>query len=280
MLESAPGLLDLLLAGRPRGGLLPPSRPSGPGPLSPPAAADPPDQTSAYCQARGGLPLERLDDLHRAVVGEAEAGVATADLWCGLRVHVVDGTTATAPDTPDNQHAYPQQKVQRPGCGFPIIRIVALFALATGMITGWVTGAWGQHELALFQQLWEELRPGELLLGDRGFCSWGLLAQCQARQIHAVFRVRGSRRRDLRRGKALGPGQRLVRCYKPPRRLRTISAEEWAWLPQFLDLRLVRCYFRVPGFRTRQVLLVIRFRARSIRIRRIDSAAAAKKCLR
>lgn len=216
----------------------------------------PPDPTSAYCQARGGLPLERLDDLYRAVVQEAAAGVVTADLWCGLRVRAVDGTTATAPDTPANQQAFPQQKVQRPGCGFPIIRIVALFALATGMITGWVTGAWGQHELALFQQLWEELRPGELLLGDRGFCSWGLLAQCQARQIHAVFRVRGSRRRDLRRGKSLGPGQRLVRWYKPPRHPRTISPEEWATLPQFLDLRLVQCHFLVPGFRTRQVLLV------------------------
>lgn len=216
----------------------------------------PPDTTSPYCQARGQLPLERLDDIAQAIVTEAQAGVAARDQWCGLSVHVVDGTTVTAPDTPENQQAYPQQKVQRPGCGFPLIRLVALFALATGMITGWVTGAWGQHELALLQQLWEELRPGELLLGDRGFCTWGLLAQCQARQIHAVFRVRGCRRRDLRQGKSLGPDERQVHWRKPAQRPRTVTPEEWARLPDSLCLRLVRCRFNVPGFRTRQVLLL------------------------
>jgi len=216
----------------------------------------PPDTTSPYCQARGQLPLERLDEIHRGLVAQAEEGIRGGDRWCGLRVHVVDGSTVTAPDTPENQKAYPQQKVQRPGCGFPIIRLVALFALATGLITAWTTGAWGQHELVLFQQLWEHLRAGELLLADRGFCSWGMLAQCQARHLHAVFRVRGSRRRDLRQGKALGPGERLVQWRKPSQRPRTVSPEEWDRLPEFLCLRLVRCRFDVPGFRTREVLLV------------------------
>lgn len=216
----------------------------------------PPDTTSPYCQARGQLPLDRLDDIHQAVLSEAQAGLATRDLWCGLRVFAVDGTTLTAPDTSENQEAFPQQKVQRPGCGFPILRLVALFALATGMITGWIHGAWVQSELALFQMLWEELRPGELLLGDRGFSTWGLLAQCQARQIHAVFRVRGSRRRDLRRGKRLSRDERQVRWAKPTLPPRTITAEEWARLPDSLCLRLVRCRVNVRGFRTRQVILV------------------------
>jgi hypothetical protein len=216
----------------------------------------PPDTTSPYCQARGQLPLERLDDIHQGLVAEAEQGIRSGDLWCGLRVHVVDGSTLTGPDTPENQKVYPQQKVQKPGCGFPILRLIASFALATGMITAWVTGAWSQHELTLFQQLWDFLRPGELLLGDRGFCTWGLLAQCQARQVHAVFRVRGSLRRDLRRGKALGPGERQVQWGKPKRRPRTVSPEEWDRLPQVLCLRVVRCRFDVPGFRTREVVLV------------------------
>ena len=216
----------------------------------------PSPNTSPYCQARGQLPLERLDDIHQALITEAEAASASRDLWCGLRVHVVDGTTLTAPDTPANQAAFPQQKGQRPGCGFPILRLLACFALATGMITGWIHGAYGQSELALLQLLWEELRPGELLLGDRGFCAWGLLAQCQARQVHAVFRVRGSRRRDFRRGKRLSRDEREVRWAKPTLRPRTVTAEEWARLPDSLTLRLVRCRVNVRGFRTRQVILV------------------------
>ena len=218
--------------------------------------SQPPEPTSPYCQARARLPLERLDEIHRALVTEAEAGLAARDLWCGLRVCAVDGTTLTAPDTAENQEAYPQQKVQRPGCGFPIIRLVAFFALATGLITGWIHAAWAQSELALFQKLWEQLRPGEVLLGDRGFCSWGLLAQCQARQLHAVFRVRGSRRSDFRRGKHLSRDEREVHWPKPAQRSRTVTAEEWARLPDSLCLRLVRCRVNVRGFRTREVLLV------------------------
>ncbi len=138
----------------------------------------------------------------------------------------------------------------------PILRLVALFFLATGMIGGWVTGTWVQHELLLFQQLWDCLRPGQLLLGDRGFGSWGLLTQYQARCIHAVFHLRGARRRDFRRGRSLGRDQRLVHWNKPPSRPRTISAAEWATLPACLELRLVHCRLRIRGFRTTQIALV------------------------
>ncbi|HWH70048.1 MAG TPA: IS4 family transposase, partial [Candidatus Sulfotelmatobacter sp.] len=216
----------------------------------------PPDQKSPYCQARGRLPLERLEEIHQALVKEAQQAIAQKDLWCGHSVLVVDGTTVTAPDTPANQKAYPQQKVQKPGCGFPIIRIVALLSLATGMLASWTTGCWTQSELTLFQTLWEHLLPGQVLLADRGFCSWGLLAQCLERQVHAVFRVRGARRRDFRQGKRLSRDERLVQWTKPAKRPATIGQREWARLPAVLTLRLVRCRLDHPGFRTRQVILV------------------------
>jgi hypothetical protein len=216
----------------------------------------PPDTTSPYCQARGALPLERLQEIHDRLVREAHEAVATKDLWCGLDVFAVDGSTLTAPDTPENQKAFPQQSVQKPGCGFPIIRLVALLSLATGMLTAWAIGHWHQAEVGLFQTLWEALQPGNVLLGDRGFCNWGLLAQCRQRQLHAVFRVKGARRRDLRRGKRLGPDERLVQWTKPKCPAQTIPATEWARLPEVLTLRLVRCRLLLPGFRTQQVILV------------------------
>jgi hypothetical protein len=202
------------------------------------------------------LPLERLQEIHEHLLTEAEAALSNRDLWCGHRVFVVDGSTVTAPDTPANQKAFPQQSVQKPGCGFPIIRVVALLSLATGLLSAWATGHWHQHEIALLQTLWDCLRPGDVLLADRGFCSWGLLAQCQQRQLHAVFRVQGSCRSDFRRGKRLRRDERLVQWRKPNKRATTISAEEWDRLPAVLTLRLVRCRLQIPGFRTRQVLLV------------------------
>ncbi len=216
----------------------------------------PPDNDSPYCQARGQLPIERLQQIHDALCAEAQDAVATKDLWCGHPVLVADGSCVTAPDTPANQKAFPQQSVQKPGCGFPIIRLVALLSLATGMLTAWATGPWSQHELGLLQTLWDYLRPGNVLLADRGFCNWALLAQCLRRNIHAVFRVKGVRRRDFRQGQRLSRNERLVQWRKPTQRARTVAAQEWALLPEVLTLRLVRCRLAIPGFRTRQIILV------------------------
>jgi hypothetical protein len=215
----------------------------------------PPDETSPYCQARAHLPLERLEQIHRAVLARAQKALATKDLWLGHRVYAVDGSTVTAPDTPANQKVYPQHSSQKPGCGFPLLRLVAFFCLATGMLTAWTAANFHQHELGLVQLLWEHLRPGDVLLGDRGFCTWGLLAQCFHRHIHAVFRVRGSRRSDWRCGRRLSKHQRLVTWKKPNQAPATISASEWGLLPEQLTLRLVRCYLPIPGFRTQKVIL-------------------------
>jgi hypothetical protein len=216
----------------------------------------PPDEDSPYCQARGGLPLERLQQIHDGLCAEAQEALAAKDLWCGHHVLVADGSCVTAPDTPANQKAFPQQSVQKPGCGFPIIRLVALLSLATGMLTAWATGTWSQHEIGLLQTLWEHLRPGDVLLADRGFCNWALLAQCLQRNLHAVFRVKGVRRRDFRQGKRISRNERLVQWPKPAQRARTVEAKEWALLPDVLTLRLVRCSLAIPGFRTQQIILV------------------------
>lgn len=216
----------------------------------------PPDQDTPYCLARGSLPLERLQEIHDGLCAEAQQGLAAKDLWCGHHVLVVDGSSVTAPDTPANQAAFPQQSVQQPGCGFPIIRLVALLSLATGMLTAWATGTWLTHEVGLLQTLWDCLRPGDVLLADRGFCNWALLAQCLQRNVHAVFRVKGIRRSDFRRGKRLSRNERLVQWRKPSEPAKTVTALEWALLPEVLTLRLVRCQMNIPGFRTRQVILV------------------------
>lgn len=216
----------------------------------------PADTTSPYCQARSVLPLERLEQIHEAVVADADQLIGSADLWCGRRVLTADGSTVTAPDTPENQEVYPQQSVQRPGCGFPIIRIVALLSLATGMLVSWASGNWNQHEVALLQTLWDHLLAADVLLADRGFCNWAILAQCVQRNVDAVFRVKGSVRSDFRRGRRLSREERLVRWQKPTQKARTVSSKQWAQLPEFLTLRLVRCRLNIPGFRTRQVIVV------------------------
>jgi hypothetical protein len=211
---------------------------------------------SPYCQARALLPLDRLQQIHDRVVEGAEKIIGSGQLWCGRRVLIADGCTVTAPDTAENQKAYPQQALQQPGCGFPILRLVVLLSLATGMLVGWATGNWYQHEVPLLQSLWDYLQPGDVLLADRGFCNWALLAQCLQRDLDAVFRLKGSRRGDFRRGRRLSRNERLVQWRKPAQPAWTVSKKLWAQLPEVLTLRLVRCRLSLPGFRTRQITLV------------------------
>jgi len=217
----------------------------------------PPDENCPYCEARAKLPLECLRQIHDGVVIDADAAIATKDLWCGRRVKVADGCTVTAPDTAANQKQYPQQSVQKAGCGYPILRILALLSLATGLLTAWAVGPWRQSEMALLlQNLWENLQAGDVLLADRGFCNWGLLALCFQHKVDAVFRVKGSRRKDFRRGKRLSRHERLVQWKKPKQPATTMTAEQWASLPEILTLRLVRCELKIPGFRTKKVIVV------------------------
>jgi hypothetical protein len=98
----------------------------------PPSAS--PD-TAAYCRARDALAAEGLQ---RAVEHTAEAlgtGVLDEHLWLGRAVHVVDGTGIALPDTEANQDDYPQPSGQKPGCGFPVLRLVAFMSLATDAVS-------------------------------------------------------------------------------------------------------------------------------------------------
>lgn len=59
-----------------------------------------------------------------------EANAKEDWLWKGRRVLVHDGSTVSMPDTPENQAAYPPPVAQKPGIGFPMARIAAVFSLA------------------------------------------------------------------------------------------------------------------------------------------------------
>ena len=90
--------------------------------------------TSNYCKARKRLPLSFIVRLVRKL-GELLDGKASAEwLWNGREVHMVDGSSASMPDTPANQRAFPQPAGQKPGVGFPLARFVTIVSLATGAV--------------------------------------------------------------------------------------------------------------------------------------------------
>ncbi len=212
------------------------------------------EDTGAYCVARARMPLEVLSRLRCAVAAHA---AKAEELWNGLRVRVLDGTAVSMPDTPKNQRAYPQSAEQKPGCGFPFMKIVGIFSLSTGALLDYARGNKHQHELNLLRQLLDVFKAGDLVLADRGFSCYTLLALLWQKNVPVLTRLHHARNADLRRGLRLGKEDRLVAWSKPKNwERRYLPWNLWKRLAPELWVRIVRVSLRRPGFRTRTVTLV------------------------
>jgi IS4 transposase len=224
--------------------------------LSATAGLDGSHDPSAYCRARKRLPLGLLPRLSRQVSEKLAAKVEPQDLWHGHRVKLVDGSTVSMPDSPQNQKAYPQPSGQRPGCGFPMARLVAIFDLITGAVVNLAMGALSVGETILLHGLWDSsLEAADVVVADRHYCSYADIALLQQRGVEAALRLHQGRRVDFRKGRCLGRGDRRVEWTKR-KRPKWLSREHFDALPDTLTLRLVRFRCEVPGWRARTIVLV------------------------
>jgi hypothetical protein len=219
-----------------------------------PCSAD----TGAYCAARNDLPEEALHALVRETGQQTEEQSPAGWRWHGRNVRVVDGSTITMPDTPENQAVYPQMKAQSPGCGFPIARILVVFSLSVGTVLEAAIGKYkGKQtgENSLFRQLYDALGEGDVILADRYFSGWCDIVLPLQRGIDVVVRKHQLRRTDFREGKRLGKDDHLISWSKPPRP-KWMSAQQYAELPEELTLREVRIRVARKGFRTKTIVVV------------------------
>jgi hypothetical protein len=210
--------------------------------------------TGGYCQARRRLPEALLECIWQANARRLATEAIPAMLWRGLRVAVVDGTASSMPDTPENQKVWPQPSGQKPGCGFPVMKLVSLFSMATGAAHALVTGTLHDSEYSLFARLWNGFVANfDLLLGDRGFGSFAVFAALQIHGRWGVFRMHGRRKMDWRKGRRLGKFDRVITWDRP-------KARDLIWwlpqpIPDAITVRVVRVCVPVPGFRTPVVFL-------------------------
>ena len=210
----------------------------------------------AFCRARQRLSGGTLDLIQNQIAWNLERRVLKDEqLLPGRDVKIVDGTGISMPDTPENQAIWPQPKGQKPGCGFPVLKMVGLFSLASGALLAHVTGRQTAHDSLLFRELWTKLKKGDVVLGDRAFCSYAAMALLLERGIDTLVRLHQFRPADMRCGRRLGKGDQLVVWTKPRSCPDTLSAQDFAALPEQLPVRLIRIVVTAPGFRTREITL-------------------------
>jgi Transposase DDE domain len=234
----------------------------------------------AYCQARQRLPLALFERLLDGVIQSLRSCVDQTATWCGHRTWLVDGSSCSMPDTPELQQAFGQPGSQKPGCGFPVAHLLALFHAGTGMLQKILMAPLRTHDMAQAWRVHPELAPGDVLVADRGFCSYAHLAQLLCAGLFAVFRVhqriivnfcKGRLHVPPQPGKIfkgacglprsrwvrwLGHLDQCVEYFKPKRRPKWMTAEAYAALPASILVRELRFSIAVPGFRTNKVTLV------------------------
>jgi hypothetical protein len=214
--------------------------------------------TSPYCKARQRLPEKVCSRLALEVGGKLHQQVGDPTVLGGRAVKLVDGSTVSMPDTPNNQAEYPQPSSQKPGLGFPVMRIVGLLSLACGAVLDLAVGPYAGKETgetALFRQLWKSLFPDDVVVGDRYFASFWDLVLLSMRGVDSIYRQHQLRLTKDQRIKRLGRNDYLLRLPKPQRPV-WMDQATYDEIPNDLIVREVTVLVRVRGFRVRELTLV------------------------
>jgi len=218
----------------------------------PPLSTD----TGGYCKARKRPPEGFFKRVFKYLGAALSADAPETELWHNRRVLVVDGTKCSMPDTPANQKKYPQPTSQKEGCGFPLASVVAVFCLATGAALDMAIGRCHTHDLTLFYFVRSIFDAGDVMLADRGFCSFAELSLMKMRSVDVVTRLHQARFSGMKRFRMTAIRERIVRWTRPAAKPRGLRWRDYRMLPAFLDVRIVKYRVECAGFRTKEVEVV------------------------
>lgn len=219
----------------------------------------PSEDTGGYSKGRGRIKIEFLQAVQARINAHLNSRIRPEDTYQGHIIKSIDGSTLELEDTEANQLEYPQPSTQKPGCGFPIMGIMGVLNHSHGGWEDFAHGTYTAHDATVSHQLLHCLNPGDILCGDRAFCTYQLISSLLEKGAFSIMRLHPSRHRalDWREGKKLGKNQRLVTWKKPAQQPSgsPLSAAEWEALPQTLGIRLIRFYYQDRDGKKRRMVL-------------------------
>lgn len=195
-----------------------------------------------YCRARQRLSLGLIERLGRATGQRVCQGQPAHWRWRGREVKLLDGSTVSMPLTESNQDAFPHHREQKPGLGFPVARLLGLVSLSCGVVLDWAVGpceGQGSGESTLAWGLVPGLSAGDLVIADRAFAGYFMVARLLQAGVDVVVRQHQRRRCDFRLGKRLGARDHVV-VWPRPVRPAWMDAQTYVQLPAQLSIREVR----------------------------------------
>lgn len=232
---------------------------------------------SAYCAARGRLPVQIFETLLTRCTAKMAECVRDTGLWLGHRLFMTDGSGFSMPDTKELREHFGKSSKVREGCGFPTARWLALVHFGSRLFQKVYSAPLRSSELGGMPTLHPELSAGDVLLGDRAFGSFGNFALLSVRGVHGIFRahqqliidftpgrphlpighkVRGKLLPHSRWLKSLGELDQIVEWSRPYVVPKWLTEEAWLELPEKLEIRELRYTVNRPGFRVREITLV------------------------
>jgi hypothetical protein len=154
-------------------------------------------------------------------------------------VFIVDGSSVSMPDTPENQEMYPQPPNQKPGLGFPLARIAVLLSLATGACHDLAIAPYqgkGTGETNLFRRMYDTLQAGEVVLADALFDDYFIACELCQRGIDIVARAQYER--VATRIAQSRPDDDII-VWERPNKPRGMTGEKYRSYPKTLIMRQV-----------------------------------------
>ena len=215
-------------------------------------------ETNSYCDARQRLPLGVIVHLVHQTAQRVEAmrqrqvALEGTQSLAGRRHHRLDARHAEEPaslppvDVPGHRIGVPGG----PDGGDHLVGHRGGSRPGAGPYKGKETG-----ETALFRTLLDGLEAGEIVVGDRYFASFFMLAELMRRDVDGLFRMHQRRKFDFRRGRRLGSEDHVVTWTKPARP-EWMDEETYAQIPNELKVRELRFKVQQPGFRVNELVLV------------------------
>jgi Insertion element 4 transposase N-terminal/Transposase DDE domain len=151
-------------------------------------------RTEALTRRREKIPAELFEALFWRIAGPIAAPRAPGMAWNGLLLCALDGFQVRVPDTPANRAYFGSSGTADNSSPFPMVRAVVVTAAGTRGALGLEFGPSSEGEQTLTRRLVKArpgvFGPGRLLLMDRNFPGFALIAQIRREGAHLLMRVK------------------------------------------------------------------------------------------